>query len=570
MANSNPKSIIPDALNDLPYSDIEDYLANNNIKLIYTTRYAEYKFHLLDEKWQLKTYGVIDLSWLNHSSASPAEIVAIRLALADQASRLSFRTIEMRCSAIKSITDVLLFPGEFQRKFISLNIGKQKSIQQFLRKINCTQSPYLYLAKSLFKEIIALVDELTIENDADLNSASDPTKGAYTEQEHNEINEKLRLKCLNLVSKLDLQNSARLINQLGTLIAVFLIKTVFRRPVQIVQIKWNDILPIGTPFTSHRTASIPKIQVDFSDVDTLHLRVFRGKNGHFRHQAEIRSLKLEEHLTRLILVYRGFFKKRLLRSLHEQKLELNDHEIFEVMNRLPLFPMESLFNYKFSDKNNLFSSVGAQSDSFHKSSESLQAAIFNLSETLELHSIRAENLNLSNNRFRHTVLTNGARQGLNALQLSKITNVTPRAVKPYLDLTIDARLQIDEALATNHIINQFSRLSVDELNADKSFHVVDEFENEQGLIQDTKSCTTCSAKLAIPIGCYGCRNFKPFIEADHRTNLEKAERKLKLNQANSSAVTIRKLEICILYIKATISTCDDLLLAKNGVGYERN
>ena len=48
------------------------------------------------------------------------------------------------------------------------------------------------------------------------------------------------------------------------------------------------------------------------------------------------------------------------------------------------------------------------------------------------------------NRVRHTVLTNGARDGLTALQLASITDVTMKAVEKYIDLNHAAKLDISE------------------------------------------------------------------------------------------------------------------------------
>ncbi|MCH8493944.1 MAG: hypothetical protein LAT53_11990 [Idiomarina sp.] len=570
MSASATTLISPEEINSLDHFEFNQYVSRSKIKTKYIAREKSFQFYLLDDIWQLKTYGIIDLTWISASNASPSLKLSLRLALADQATNLSFRTIEMRTGAIKALIGHMNSLNEFQSKIHTTTIQTQKNIQQFFRKLRNTPSPHLVLPKLLLHEIAAYADQIVLETETEAKNISSPTKGAYSEAESDDINSKLRMKCTELISKLNVNISARLITQLGTIIAVMLLKTIFRRQVQLVQIKWNDILPIGLTFTSHRDADIPKIQVEFSDVDELHLRTFKGKDGRFRHQAEIRSHRLNTKLTRLLLTYRGFYQRRLMHSLENQGIEMSADDIAEIMNRLPMFPREKLFSTRFSSKQEVFKSCGYQSESFHKNGDTLQAGITNLSNVLELHSDRVESLVLSNNRFRHTVLTNGARDGLNIIQLSKITGVTPQAVKPYLDLSIEARIQIDEALATNHVINRFSQISVKQLQTEEGFKVVDEFDNEQGVIEDGKSCSTCASKLGIPLGCYGCHNFKPLIDADHGANLEKIERKLAKNKDKSSKAVIRKLEKSRLYIKATMTICDQILLAKKGIKDDRD
>jgi hypothetical protein len=169
------------------------------------------------------------------------------------------------------------------------------------------------------------------------------------------------------------------------------------------------------------------------------------------------------------------------------------------------------------------------------------------------------------------VLTNGAWAGMNKVQLSSITGVTPTAVAPYLDLKIDSRLKIDTAFAEKQIFKQFGRVSASELVKFEQIKVFNEFGDESGVLLKGSDCNTCESKLGRPIGCYGCDNFRPHLEGDHKAYLEKAERKLAINQeAGGSPLTNRKLERSILYIRATIQICQEYLNIQRGVGNERD
>ena len=69
-----------------------------------------------------------------------------------------------------------------------------------------------------------------------------------------------------------------------------------------------------------------------------------------------------------------------------------------------------------------------------------------------------------------------------------------------------------------------------------------------------------------PIGCYGCDNFTPYIEADHDANLTKIEQKISFNEGgNPDKGTLKKLQSSRLYCKATISLIDEVKLRIKGI-----
>jgi len=78
---------------------------------------------------------------------------------------------------------------------------------------------------------------------------------------------------------------------LSILIGFQLMIAFVRRPTQLVQLKWSDVLPAGESFSNHRafkTESVPKIDYSFTDIECLQIRTFKGKDGQFRGNAETR------------------------------------------------------------------------------------------------------------------------------------------------------------------------------------------------------------------------------------------------------------------------------------------
>ncbi|MBF4333486.1 hypothetical protein EAY29_25030, partial [Vibrio anguillarum] len=126
----------------------------------------------------------------------------------------------------------------------------------------------------------------------------------YSETEHDNILEALRIETLQVLS--DPMLSKYTFPQLRTLIACQLMIALVRRPVQLVKIKWCDVLPVGQEFQSHKETDRnwqPITQHLFSDIEQLHLRTFKGKDGRFRFNVESRSHRLEPDFSQILLHY---------------------------------------------------------------------------------------------------------------------------------------------------------------------------------------------------------------------------------------------------------------------------
>ncbi len=333
----------------------------------------------------------------------------------------------------------------------------------------------------------------------------DPTKGAYNEQEELDIAEKTRLAYLRIYSDtkgyLELESFRKLekdtLCRLGTMIAATLNAALVRRGCQLNQMKWSDLLPIQVSFDSHHhnlASEIPQQDCTFSDVEYLKTRIFRGKSGTFRQGVELVPHIIEPTISQWILHYRQLFRHCLNRSLLNQGIDLRSNEMDEVMWRCPVFSEQRLFKMNFGNKNTLFSSIGHQSDSFHLTSSWLGTNIRRYSKSLGLKSDRNSELCLSNNRHRHTVGTKLARQGKNKVQISKVLGNTPQAASCYIELDLEARGDIDEVMAGVKMFTQYSTKSVEELKNKYSQALVNEFDQEQGLILNRSWKLTASAQ----------------------------------------------------------------------------
>jgi hypothetical protein len=341
--------------------------------------------------------------------------------------------------------------------------------------------------------------------------------------------------------------------------------------------KWCDILPVGAKFADHRVnknEEIPTHEPTFSDVETLHIRTFRGKNGGFRVDAEPNSHRIEPDVSRLVLLYRQKYEAWLTKKLSGEGIVLTPAETKEIMARLPVFFSQELFfpDTIFNNKAALFKATGRQSQSFHKLSNFLTKNILHRCGKLKLRSDRIDpdELKFSNNRLRHHVLTESAMRGESGPALANITGVTEKAIKPYIELNFEARLLIDQALADHQVLSNFASQSVSELQKQDGFIVLSEYDEELGVQKNTSSCSGCPSKIGAPMGCYGCNNFHPNLHANHQKELDKATAKYEVNLAASNSGMLRKLSKCILYIQATINVCNDKINSERGVCDDRN
>lgn len=560
-------------LNSIKYLTIDDLLQHYSGKRIYRAKNSAYMFDLFADRWQTDSKYDLILDFIREAGYSTVGFLMVRRLLAFRTENQSFNTVRLDINSLKNyeadLENVLKFQAVYYRSTKSL---QKNSIQLFnaLGKDKCSENNEL---RQYFSEIIAFTKNQKVDQPRYANIL-DPAKGVYSEIEFVSAKERLRLATGEAISKVNTQASLNFdcIASLSVVVAMQLMVAIVRRPTQLVQLKWCDVLPVGISFGDHRDTKlcgIPEIEHMFGDVEQLHLRSFRGKDGQFRTYAELRSHRLEPDFSTLLLFYRQCYQRLLSDRLQDCGIELATNELAEFMFRCPLFASQEFFNFDFKNKENLFKALTLRSKNFHKSNVNLMSNFYYLNKKLSIESDRIANVKLTNNRLRHTILTEGAINDLSEVQLSMITGVIPMSVRPYIDLSTEARLQIDSAFAEKKIFQQFGSVGLYEIQQKRGFKsVIDEFDEELGVIQQHVNCDTCQAKLGIPLGCYGCDNFRPAPEANHHVNLEKAERKLAINQESGDKGTLKKLLRSIVYIRATITVCDEIKLREKGLRHD--
>ncbi|EHK9072502.1 hypothetical protein KCU28_003401 [Vibrio parahaemolyticus] len=520
---------------------------------IFLAKKQGYSFDLLDDSWVLSYNFTLYLEWMRKVDLDEYKFIDIRLALAHSAKCLASSTMISFVSKLKAIVNHLDV-DDFKGWWLTLDDIDRKAISRILHAL-CSK----YYSQTL-QPLCDAVKGVSFKKPNRKNAILDIKKGAYSEIELENLQEALRIETIQCLAQSF--STLKEFSRFRTLITSQFITAVTRRPTQLRQIKWCDVLPVGNKFANHKVPDRdwePLTQHMFSDVEQLHMRIFKGKSGEFRYNVEPRTQRLEPKFSQLIFRYFHVYQETLTRRLIGKGIALNNDEVKELMMRLPLLPEVTLFTSDYKSKEELFEAVSVTSEAYHPSSCGLIKSMLYLFEKLNVKSDRnpTEGLKLSNNRWRHTQLTRAALLGFSPAQISNITGVTIAAIAPYIDLKFKERVKIDEAYAGNHIIKRFDSISATELQKKAGFRVINEFDEEIGYQLNPINCQSCESKLGAPMACYPCDNFRPLETANHQQYLNKAVRKLKINSKSGHPATLRKLEKIIIYIKATIAECNE-------------
>lgn len=530
-------------------------------KRTFQSKVAGYEFNLFSDAWILGYKKTLYLDWMNTLDSDV--FLDLRLAIAHAAKSYAHGTLNAHVCTLKILCQ-FIEPATFEAWWRTLTNYKKK-VKDTLYALSMRSHEY---RSNILTPLYSIVKNENLGTRDGSKSILDETTGAYSEIERDNLLEALRIETLNTLNDefAKINNFSRFRNVLACQVMVAIV----RRPTQLVQLKWCDLLRVGQAFKSHKESNRdwqPLTQHHFSDVEQLHLRTFKGKEGRFRGNAESRSHRLEPNLSELLLSYYQAYESMLCATLNQRYIALSEGEARELMRRLPLFPALSLFSAEFETKEHLFHCVSDTSEAFHLSSTSLIGSIdYLFSKKLDIKSDRIAHHRLAfqNNRWRHTQLTLAAWMGLSPAQIAAITGVTVDAIKFYIDLKAPERVKIDEAFAGNSVIQRFDSVSSKQLQQHPDFKVKSPFDEEMGHKLNPANCVSCQSKGGAPMGCYPCDNFRPLETANHQQYLDKAARKLAINSQSGHPATVKRLQTIILYIRVTIALCQERKIQKVG------
>ncbi|KJZ15473.1 hypothetical protein TW85_04975 [Marinomonas sp. S3726] len=532
----------------LVHSQKNIFIANSGLEI-----------NALDEEWILlpnKDKGYkIEMGWL-HSSNMPEDEYNMMLDVFKYSvQKLSASTLVGNIFVAKQyLADGIPLLHQLKAMWSNLSTGHKKGLNSLFCRIKklgyrAYSSHHDFTSKHLNKET---------------NNHLDPLKGSLSDIEFDSfisvINKKIENFNWFIEYDFDFYKSQKF-SSISYAISAKLLTSIIRRPVQLQRMKWSDLIPLTSSFNEKRivthdmAASLGK--------PLLQVRVYIAKDSKsgIREQPEKYGIPLHERLSNELLNFKKLYAEGVKLWLELNGHSVNEKQLIKLLQNMPIFLHRSLFELKVNSIDEIKEVFTDKSVAFHVNSSSI-------GKSLEQHIIKSERVAIAkatSNRLRHTILTRGARDGLSKPQLAKITGVTMQAVQSYIDMDFKTRTMIDKRYIGNSFLKKAFNSPISELDFNGHYIYDNDF-NVVGEASSQTSCNRCSTKLGRPLGCYGCENFKPFLEADHRAVLSAAEKKRDVNRtaliAPLQSHSLEKLNKQITLINYTIALCDDMLLKR--------
>ena len=276
----------------------------------------------------------------------------------------------------------------------------------------------------------------------------------------------------------------------------------------------------------------------------------------FRKHVEIKSLILNAKYSQEVLFYRTAYKDQLRRRINELNLSINEDELRVLFLRCPVFYYHELFKAKFKTKEQLFRALSVDGEGFHLSSSILANVVRLTQRRLGVDSDRISDIRVGNNRIRHTVGTNAAMLGYDAIHIAQLLGNSSDSAKIYIDLSDEQRANVDNKFVASIELKKMVNVSVQELQKDERFIISDEFGNSIGSPKISDSCVNCNEPR--PIGCYGCPNFIALVGGNHRAIRDRAQQLYDTRVSmGQHKVSLAKLATQIKWIDMTIEVCEE-------------
>ena len=316
---------------------------------------------------------------------------------------------------------------------------------------------------------------------------------------------------------------------LSTLAFALLLSHTGRRPVQLLLLRISDLYSGQTPDGDHEyLVDIP-----------------RAKQQGQSPRSETKAYSIRSNLYRLLQAQAD----SVLNRVNSQFRELPE----DLLRLLPLFP-----NWRqlecISDVDTL--SLRLRDDSLY---QTCKAMGHRLRKIIIFSHRTGLFLSIPARRLRYTQGSRAARQGFGEFVIAELLDHSDTSnAKIYVRNHPNFRRKADEAFGEQLIpvAQAFAGTLVNrDTEAINGTDLDKRVRNEAGTLGACGSQGVCGA---VPIACYTCTNFQPFLDAPHREILERLleDRKRVLDNGGDVAVA-SAIDRSILAVKQVISLCDE-------------
>ncbi|AVG78121.1 site-specific integrase [Pantoea ananatis] len=316
-----------------------------------------------------------------------------------------------------------------------------------------------------------------------------------------------------------------------------LISATGRRPLQISQMKVSDIKRLKVNENNYSyVISIPRIKQGLG---------FREAYRNFQVTKELYDL-LRKQCDLSLEQTRSILKRELTNK------EIENTPLFISMQKLESFKINKELREIFV------------SDKAHEYSVKINNTLGFIAEIENVISERTyERLNVNPRRFRYTVGTRAAREGASELVIAELLDhSTTKYTGVYVEFNADHVARIDEAVG-NHM-QKYAGFFHGKIQGD------DSIKKNELAVRDlsgdvTGACGGCkSCQANVPVPCYTCHHFRPFINAPHielRNHLLKQRERI-MTDTNDETMS-KTLDRTIMAVEEVVKKCEILKLQRS-------
>ncbi|MEZ9385771.1 hypothetical protein AB4181_01235 [Vibrio lentus] len=540
----------------------------NSLNVSVHARDKNFKFIPSSDSWELgigKT-NTFNVCFLHESRLAQDIIIFLINSLVTVATRNKPSTFEGPHLALRAWVMEVMIGKEKNTYLSSLSKLSSKYQHEFVTTVlkEFDKEGIKHLTSVCFIDFLEILKEnknnfKRIKYDRE-NIIVDPDKGAHTQHELVSIFESLRIQGNHINSILFKHKiTEKNLSEVSIHLAFVLMFSILRRPTQIRELKIGDFRLCGQSYNNDYII-IPQLV----GYDELIIRTFKGKSSNgFREDAERVPQVLNGELSYIFSKYINSYINLIIKNLKKNGIQLNKDEKSHLISQLPIFPEYTVFKSAFKDKNNLLQCFNESSEFGHWSRDNSLNKLNRYSKQVLAKYYKSDRIStpskmsVGNNRIRHTILTNAALNGSSSAEIAAITGVTLKAIKNYIDFSMEARQEINHAFESNEIISKFDTNRIQDILSKPEFCVTNEFGELFGELESSSYCGGCKVQLSKPLGCYTCDNFHPLVNANHKQELQKAQQKYEINIQNGQPKrSLRLLEEVITTIKYIIIECD--------------
>lgn len=528
-----------------------------------------FPFNCFDDVWTLNGIGSkgqhLDIGFFHTKDWSDELQCHLRLAMAELATKRAVTTLRGNIStAVK-----LLFFSTFSKLEIE---GYWPLMLEYQRVgVRALLKELITIDKAIYCDAYNWVEKNYVKAKSKSNPYCIET-GALSEFEvqsfERELAKAMKAQLINLAKDTDdFTSQLSKLTVVKQFIMLRLVYALVRRPANLNQAKWSDILPVGASFKDEKDIAQQGMEtLDFSDEDELQVRLWKAKNeSNFRKSVERYSLRLNAKLTEEVLCYRQAYRRCLQFSLAASNIQVTKQELDVLMMRSPIAFTPSFFETQFADKAEVFKAISEKGAGFHDSSRAVIANISRAIEKLDLKSDRVPNMKAGNNRFRHTVGTAAAIMGADSTEIASLLGNTPSAVRFYVDMNDEQRANTDNSFIGNTQLKQMFDADIATLQQQTKYTMIDSNGNVAGQAKCQKSCSSCG-EVKRPLACYGCNNFQAHEDGDHRKVRDDAQRLYDKQIAEGDpSFLLGKVATQIKWVDVTTIICDERIANRSAL-----